>query len=96
MTNPQEINNLHRYDDLDRDTFAHHHSIGDKPNQAASGSHTKHAKVQLTGLVSLYSSVGVPGVSVGVDGDICFRQDTPGTVNQRLYVKSAGAWVGIL
>lgn len=34
---PQEINEFHRQDDLDRDSLAHHHSIGTGPFQAAPG-----------------------------------------------------------
>ncbi len=37
---------------------------------------------------------GVP--SGGSNGDYYFRTDTPGTANQRIYVKSAGTWVGIV
>lgn len=46
--------------------------------------------------VHLYAGTGVPSNSHGVNGDYYFRGDTPGTANQRIYVKSAGAWVGIL
>jgi hypothetical protein len=44
----------------------------------------------------IYMVSGVPNNANGNNGDFCFRYDTPGTVNQRLYVKSVGAWVGIL
>lgn len=44
---------------------------------------------------ALYAGTGVPNNANGNNGDYYFRGDTPGTVNQRLYVKSAGAWVGI-
>jgi len=44
----------------------------------------------------LFSGSGVPSNAVGSNGDFYFRVDTPGTANQRLYVKSAGAWAGIL
>lgn len=37
-----------------------------------------------------------PAAGLGNNGDFAWRQDTPGTANQRLYVKSAGAWTGIL
>jgi hypothetical protein len=43
---------------------------------------------------NIWMGSGVP--SGGNNGDVYFRTDTPGTANQRLYVKSAGAWVGIL
>lgn len=39
---------------------------------------------------------GAPSAGLGSNGDYAFRQDTPGTANQRIYVKSAGAWVGIV
>jgi hypothetical protein len=38
---------------------------------------------------------GVPSNAVGNNGDFYLRSDTPGTANQRLYVRSAGAYVGI-
>jgi hypothetical protein len=44
----------------------------------------------------MYAGSGVPSNSNGSNGDFYFRGDTPGTVNQRIYVKSAGAWVGIV
>jgi hypothetical protein len=44
----------------------------------------------------LFAFSGLPSASWGSNGDYYFRQDTPGTVNQRIYVKSAGAWVGIV
>lgn len=34
---PQEVNQLHSNDDCDSSPFAHHHTIGTKPNQAADG-----------------------------------------------------------
>lgn len=40
--------------------------------------------------------VGVPAPAFGLDGDYYFRGDTPGVANQRIYVKSGGAWVGIV
>lgn len=44
----------------------------------------------------LYMGSGVPSNANGNNGDFYFRTDTPGTANQRLYTKSAGAWTGIL
>lgn len=32
----------------------------------------------------------------GADGDFYFRGDTPGVALQRIYVKSGGAWIGII
>ena len=45
---------------------------------------------------SIFTGTGVPAAGLGANGDWYIRQDTPGTANQRLYVKSAGAWTGIL
>lgn len=44
----------------------------------------------------IYSGSGVPANTYGNNGDFYFRSDTPGTTNQRLYVKNAGAWAGVL
>lgn len=55
---------------------------------------TTPALVQQTGAV--YQGSGVPVNAQGNNGDVYFRTDTPGTANQRLYIRSAGAWVGIL
>lgn len=38
----------------------------------------------------------LPPNTDGSNGDFAFRSDTPGTALQRIYVKSAGAWVGIV
>jgi hypothetical protein len=46
--------------------------------------------------VQLMGGAGVPAAGIGNNGDFFFRNDTPATANQRLYVKSAGAWVGIV
>ncbi len=45
---------------------------------------------------AVFQGSGVPNNANGSNGDIYFRTDTPGTANQRVYVRSAGAWVGIL
>jgi hypothetical protein len=45
---------------------------------------------------AVYQGSGVPSNSNGSNGDVYFRTDTPGTANQRIYVKSAGSWTGIL
>lgn len=49
-----------------------------------------------TTVSSLYSGNTLPAATLGQNGDYYFRNDTPGTASQRLYVKSAGAWVGIV
>jgi len=52
--------------------------------------------VKLNGASTTYSGSGVPSSSLGVNGDYFFRSDTPGTANQRIYVKSSGSWTGII
>lgn len=44
----------------------------------------------------VFQGSGVPSNANGNNGDVYFRTDTPGTVNQRIYVKSAGSWTGIV
>jgi len=44
---------------------------------------------------SIYGGSGVPALAAA-DGSYYFRSDTPATANQRIYVHSAGAWVGIV
>jgi hypothetical protein len=41
----------------------------------------------------VYTGIGVPPNSLGNNDDLYICSDTPGRVNQRLYMKSAGAWV---
>jgi hypothetical protein len=48
------------------------------------------------GGATLWSVSGVPSNGIGSNGDYCFRTDAVGTANARLYVRSGGAWVGIL
>lgn len=48
------------------------------------------------GAAGIYGGSGAPSSGLGANGNYYFRSDTPGTANQRLYVKSAGSWVGIL
>ena len=43
-----------------------------------------------------YGGTGAPAPTLGKNGDIYFRDDTPGTANQRIYVKSAGSWTGVV
>lgn len=40
----------------------------------------------------IFMTSGAPAAGIGNNGDFAFRIDTPGTANQRIYVKSAGAW----
>jgi hypothetical protein len=44
---------------------------------------------------AMYAGTGVPSNANGANGDFYFRGDTPGVANQRLYIKSAGAWVAL-
>lgn len=53
-------------------------------------------KAKIGSSSSIYSASGVPSNGTGSDGDYYLRTDTPGTANQRIYVKSAGAWTGIV
>lgn len=52
--------------------------------------------VQVATSSTLWSGSGAPSSGLGSNGDFYFRDDTPGTSNQRLYVKSSGSWTGIL
>lgn len=36
---PQEVENLHRYDDVDKHIRSHHHTLGKRPTQASPGNH---------------------------------------------------------
>jgi len=49
-----------------------------------------------TNASALYSGSGVPSNSNGANGDYYFRTDTPAVATQRIYVRSAGVWVGII
>ena len=53
-------------------------------------------RLVLGGGPSIFAGAGAPPSTLGANGDYYFRQDTPGVANQRLYVKAAGAWVGIV
>ena len=48
--------------------------------------------IRLSG--DIFGGSGAP--SGGANGDYYFRTDTPATANQRMYVKIAGSWVGIV
>ncbi len=41
----------------------------------------------------VYTGIGVPPNILRNNGDLYSRSDRPGTVSQRRYLKSAGAWV---
>lgn len=44
---------------------------------------------------NIWSGSGAPG-AIGNNGDYYLRTDTPSTANQRIYIKIAGTWTGIL
>ncbi|MEO8453315.1 MAG: glycosyl hydrolase family 28-related protein, partial [Gemmatimonadota bacterium] len=44
----------------------------------------------------IYAGTGAPSNANGRDGEYYFRSDTPGTANQRIYVKAGGSWIGIV
>jgi hypothetical protein len=48
------------------------------------------------GANGITGGVGAPSAGIGSNGDYYFRSDTPATSLQRIYVKSAGAWVGVV
>jgi hypothetical protein len=43
----------------------------------------------------IYAGAGAPSNANGANGSFYFRSDAPGTANQHIYVKAAGAWVAI-
>lgn len=45
---------------------------------------------------TIYGGTGAPAASLGSNGDLYHRSDAPGTSLQRIYVKSAGSWTGIV
>jgi hypothetical protein len=44
----------------------------------------------------IWQGSGVPVNANGANGDIYFRTDTPATSSQRIYIRSAGAWVALV
>jgi hypothetical protein len=50
----------------------------------------------LTQTGAIFQGSGVPNNANGNNGDMYFRTDTPATLAQRIYIKSAGAWVNAL
>jgi Pectate lyase superfamily protein len=52
--------------------------------------------LQLNGASTTYSGSGAPSGTLGANGDYYFRSDTPSITNQRIYVKAAGTWTGIV
>jgi hypothetical protein len=65
-------------------------------NADGAGSFMTKGSMQVGGASTFFSGSGAPNNANGNDGDYYFRSGTPGTANQRIYVKSAGAWVGVV
>lgn len=51
--------------------------------------------ITIQGGIGLYSGDGVPNNAMGSNGDRYYRRDTPGTVNQKEYIKAGGTWSGL-
>lgn len=45
---------------------------------------------------AIYSGSGTASAGLGNNGDFYLRTDTPGTLAQRIYIKSGGSWVNAL
>jgi len=43
----------------------------------------------------IYGGNGAPAASLGANGDLYFRHDTPGTSSQRIYMKASGTWTAL-
>jgi hypothetical protein len=71
-------------------------TTGSRPRNvyAASGHYLGNSTAAQGG--ALFGGSGVPAAGLGANGDVYFRTDTPGTANQRIYMKSAGVWVGVV
>lgn len=52
--------------------------------------------VRIQNGATIYSGSGAPSAGVGQNGDWYLRTDTPGTLAQRIYIKSAGSWTNAL
>jgi len=66
------------------------------PNMTVSSNLTVAGSAQINSSATMYSGSGAPSNGTGNNGDFYFRTGTPGTTNQRLYIKNAGSWSGIL
>lgn len=69
-------------------------AAGDSASEGTSGAAARADHVHGREAATVTFGSGVP--TGGADGNYYFRTDTPATVNQRLYVRSAGVWTGIL
>lgn len=97
LPNPDQVNEFHRYDDVDNAPESHHHTLGPEPIQAAPGDHnhdgrnsktisgTSHAHDTLP-----LSGTGSPeGVISAPVGRLYVRTD--GAADQTFYIKESGA-----
>jgi hypothetical protein len=73
---------------------AHVDDLDDSGHDVGPVTPTTDAGATQTGRI--YMGSGAPNNANGSNGDYYFRTDTPGTSNQRIYVKSAGSWTGVV
>src|SRR5215831_18568033 len=68
------------------------------PPLASTSAGTVTATTSLTvGTAVLRGGSGAPATGLGNVGDFYFRTDTPGTANQRIYIKTAAAtWTALI
>lgn len=64
--------------------------------QSTTGNMALWGSLKIQNASTLYSGSGAPSNSNGSNGDFYFRSDTPATALQRIYVKAAGVWTGII
>lgn len=57
---------------------------------------TKAGGFRITGAAAIYSGSGAPTNANGNNGDWYIRTGTPGVANQRLYIRIAGTWTGVI
>lgn len=62
MASPQEVNDFHHKDDCDVSDLSHHHTLGNKPRQAAPGNHTH----DLSNLMADFTLTGAKGGNVAL------------------------------
>lgn len=79
LPNPDEVNQFHRYDDVDVDPVSHHHTLGIDPAQASPGDHTHDGRnSKQIGAGSVSGLTTVPGAVRGQDTRSV--ADTPATL----------------
>ena len=69
---------------------------GTAPNVLAGKLYLAQDSLVVQNTAGLFAGSGAPNNNNGSNGDFYFRGDTPGTANQRIYTKSAGAWIALL